>query len=356
MKIWIDACEPKTVIMLKPLYNQLRKKHDIYITSRDFDSTFYLLEKNNLPHIKAGKHGGGSKLGKLKAYSERLDELIKITEKEKPDFLFSLASPEALRISYGLGIPNIIFNDEPRSEGVVKLTLGIADQVIVPECIPLEWYLKYITDQEKLIRFHGIDEVGWLADFEPNKRVISDMGLKENQYVVSRTEATKAQYLADKMEPHETALTKFVPKLVKNHPELTFIILTRYPEQYDHLTSFFKDEIKDETVQIYNALENLANIMYFSKLVITGGGTMVRESALLGVPSIEYFPLGTYPQEQFLIDNGFPLKHIKNEKKIVNNARQFLEENYKIDTKDKIKQLDNPIQIALDEFHKRTLS
>ncbi|MFO8020283.1 MAG: DUF354 domain-containing protein [Promethearchaeia archaeon] len=353
MKIWIDACEPKTVIMLKPLYHKLKKEHEVYITSRDFDATFYLLEKNNLPHIKAGKHGGGSKLGKLKAYSERLDKLIKITEQQSPDFLFSLASPEALRISYGLGIPNIIFNDEPRSEGVVRLTLNLADQVIVPECIPLEWYLRYISKEKKLIRFHGIDEVGWLGDFNPRKKVIENMDLVENQYVVCRTEATKAQYLADKMEPHETRLTQFIPQLLKSHPELTYLILTRYPEQHKHLNTFFKKEIEEGIIRIYKSLENLSDLMYFSKLVITGGGTMVRESALLGVPSIEFFPLATYPQEQFLMDNGFPLNHVKDQKKILQTAIQFLEGDYKINTEEKIEQLDNPIKIALNEFHKR---
>jgi predicted glycosyltransferase len=353
MKIWIDACEPKTVIMLKPLYYKLNEQHDIYITSRDFDSTFYLLEKNNLDHIKAGKHGGGSRLGKLKAYSQRLERLIAITEQENPDFLFSLASPEALRITYGLGIPNIIFNDEPRSEGVVKLTLNLADQIIVPECIPLEWYLKYIPKEEKLLRFHGIDEVGWLEHFKPQKKIIENLNLEEGKYVVCRTEATKAQYLADKMKPHETRLTQFIPELLRNYPELTFLILSRYPEQYNYLNKLFKKEIGKGRIQIFNALENLADIMYYSKLVITGGGTMVRESALLGIPSIEYFPLNTYPQEQFLIDNGFPLKHIKAKKKIINAATEYIEGDYKIDTHKKVKQLDNPVDIALREFKER---
>lgn len=352
MKIWIDACEPKTVIMLKPLYRHLKKENEVYITSRNFDSTLYLLEKNDLPHIKAGRHGGGSKLGKLKAYSQRLEELIQITEEQEPDFLFALASPEALRITYGLGIPNIIFNDEPRSEGVVRLTLNLADQVIVPECIPLEWYLNYVK-KEKLIRFHGIDEVGWLAEFNPQKKIVKNLGLEENSYIVCRTEATKAQYLAEKMAPYETKLTEFIPDLIKLHPELTYIILTRYPEQYDYLNKKFAIEIEKGQIQLYNALENLADLMYFSRLVITGGGTMVRESALLGVPSIEYFPLDTYPQEQFLIDNGFPLKHIKKSEKIVKTASKFLEGNFKMDTRSRIEQLDNPIEIALNEFQKR---
>ena len=223
MKIWIDACEPKTVIMLKPLYEKLKNEHEIYITSRDFDSTLYLLEKYNLPHHKAGKHGGGTKLGKLKSYSQRLKKLINITEKEKPDFLFCLASPEALRIAFGLGIPNIIFNDEPRSKGVVSLTLSLADQVIVPRCIPLEWYLKYL-DENKLIRFNGIDEMGWLSEFQPNEAFLGPLNLTKEEYLIFRTEPTKAQYLADKMKPHESQLTEIIPDLL-SHTDLKCVII-----------------------------------------------------------------------------------------------------------------------------------
>ncbi|MHA1281345.1 MAG: DUF354 domain-containing protein [Promethearchaeota archaeon] len=351
MKIWIDACEPKTVIMLKPLYDFLIKSHEIYITSRDFDSTIYLLDKFGLPHYKAGKHGGGTKIGKLKAYINRLQKLIKITEKEKPEFLFCLASPEALRIAFGLGIPNIIFNDEPRSEGVVKLTLNLADEIIVPRCIPIEWYLKYVSE-DKLIRFNGIDEVGWLADFKPDPSILENLDLIENNYIVCRTEPTKAQYLANKMKPHETQLTEIIPEIIKNS-DIKFLLIPRYKEQYIYLQKFFEDDIKKDRLRLYKAIDQLAHIMYYAKAVITGGGTMVRESALLGVPSIEFFPLDTYPQEQFLIDNGFPLKHIKNSKEIISEVINIINTNKKIDTREKIKELENPIEIAIKEFERR---
>jgi len=352
VKIWIDACEPKTVIMLKSLYEKLKEEHEVYITSRDFDSTIYLLEKYNIPHYRAGKHGGGTKLGKLKSYSQRLKKLISITEKENPEFLFCLASPEALRIAFGLNIPNIIFNDEPRSKGVVSLTLSLADQVIVPRCIPVEWYLNYI-DGNKLIRFNGIDEVGWLSEFQPNEDLLDPLKLSKEEYLIFRTEPTKAQYLAERMKPYETQLMEIIPNLLPL-TDLKCVIITRYEEQFNYLSKYFKKNIDNEQVLIYKALENLDQIMFFSKGVITGGGTMVRESALLGVPSIEYFPLETYPQEQFLIENGFPLKHIKESKKIISEIIKILESNHKINTKPMIKTLDNPLEIAINEFRRRS--
>lgn len=353
MKIWLDFCEPKSVTMLRPLYEKMIEDHEVFITARDFDSTFYLLNKWGIDYTWVGSYGGGTLIGKLKAYSKRLSHLIDIIDSKKPEFLFCITSPEAMRISFGLQIPNIMFNDEPRSFGPCSTTLPYINQVIVPKCIPIEWYLDYGVKEEKIIRFDGIDEVGWLTDFKPNEEIIKNLNLSKDNYVVCRTEPTKAGYLVDKMKPYETQLAEIVPNLLQEKKSVKFLIITRNKEQFKYLNKEFKDDIKKDSVRVYEGLEDLSQIMYFAKMVLTGGGTMVRESALLGVPSIEFFPLETYPQEQFLIDNGFPLKHVHDAKDSVNQALEYLEGNYRKDTFQKIKELENPLEIGINEFKKR---
>lgn len=354
MKIWMDFCEPKSVKMLRPLYEKLSVDHDVFITARDFDSTHYLLNKWGVDYLPVGKYGGNTLLSKLKSYSERIGELIDIIEEKKPNFLFCITSPEALRISFGLQIPNIMFNDEPRSFGPCTTTFPYINQIIVPKCIPLEWYLEYGLKEEKIIRFNGIDEVGWLSDFEPKKELLAPFNLYPEHYVLCRTEPSNAGYLANRMAPHETKLTEILPELLRQAPEFKFLILTRNIEQFQSLSKIFGQEIKINKIKVYQGLDNLAHILYYAKLVITGGGTIVRESGLLGVPSIEFFPLDTYPQEQFLIDNGFPLKHERETKVIIEAAIEYLEGNYKLNTREKIKTLENPIEIGIREFKKRT--
>lgn len=354
MKIWLDFCEPKSVTMLRPLYERLSNYHNVFITSRDFDSTLYLLERWGVKHTLVGKYGGASLMGKLKSYSNRLSELIPIIEKEKPEFLFCITSPEALRISFGLQIPNIMFNDEPRSFGPCTTTFPYVDQIIVPDCIPIEWYLNYGLRKEKIIRFNGIDEVGWLRSFKPDKNIVNGLNLEADRYIVCRTEPTKAGYLLDKMKPNETQLVKIIPKLIELAQEFKFLILTRNDEQFNYLKKLFSIEIKKDIIRIYKGLDQLAHIMFFSKLVISGGGTMVRESALLGVPSIEFFPLETYPQEQFLIENNFPLTHSHKIQDTIKQAITFIEGDYKVNTFSKIKELENPIEIALKQFKVRS--
>lgn len=359
MKIWLDFCEPKSVTMLRPLYNRLIKSHHVFITARDFDSTYALLDDWGVPYIKVGKHGGADLIGKLRAFSDRLRDLIEIIAKEKPDFLFCITSPEAIRIAFGLHIPHIMFNDEPRSKGPSALTLPFLEYVIVPKPIPLEWYTAYGIPAEKIIRFNGIDEVGWLnsEDFVPNSKYLASMQLTENRFIVCRTEPTQAYaHLDNRPGPGETLLTQIVPtllKFVKNENRADkILIITRYQEQFTALSQFFSSEIKSGEIILTKNVVHLADVMYFSALVISGGGTMVRESALLGVPSIEFIPTDTYPQEQFLIDQGFPLIHLKTADAIIKTAKEYLVTVNRKDTREYIKKLENPILVGLELFSK----
>lgn len=360
MKIWFDLCEPKAVIMLQPLYQKLIVKHEVFITARDFDATFDLLDAWSVPYYKVGLHGGSDLMGKLKSYSDRLSGLIPIVEKEKPQFLFGLTSPEGARIAYGLNIPHIMFNDEPRSIGVCKLSLPLVYHLIVPKPIPIDWFTQYGIESERITRFNGIDEVGWLNRewFHPSDQYAKDLGLVPEKYLVCRTEATQSYaHIENRLAPHDTKLTYIIPQLMQKFMEkgmdYKFLLLPRYKEQYDYLLTFFAKEIEKGLIVLRRSVSHLADIMYYSAIVLSGGGTMVRESGLLGIPSIEFIQTSrTYPQEQFLIDNGFPLVHVDIVDEVVQKTLEFLENQKKESTWDKIAALDNPVELAYEKFKK----
>jgi predicted glycosyltransferase len=88
----------------------------------------------------------------------------------------------------------------------------------------------------------------------------------------------------------------------------------------------------------------MVDLCYYSALVISGGGTIVRESSLLNVPSIEYFPGETAPQEQFLIENNFPLIHIKGVENIIKQSIEILS------SKPNSKRFDNSFKKKIANF------
>lgn len=348
MKIWFDLCEPKAVKMLHSLYDRLASEHTIKITARDFDATYALLDAWNMPYLRIGKHGGNTLLGKLRSYADRLEKLITFAAEEKPDLLFGLATPEGLRVSFGLQIPNIIFNDEPRSVGVVKLSLPFADHLIVPASIPIEWFTQYGISLDKIHRFHGIDEVAETVNFTPDPTTIKKYDLSPEQYIICRPEQTAAQYHMKSLKEGETRLTTIIDPLVKVMPDMRFLFVPRNPTQRKFLEKHYRG---NQQVEFFDYLDPIEQFLFHAKLVVCAGGSFVRQSALMNVPSVEYFPLGLYPQEKFLIENGFPLMHTTDPSENPNICQDAIERFAdKHANLDQVRNLENPIDCAMKIF------
>ena len=358
-KIWIDIEEPKTAIMFDSLIKNLNnEKASLFITARNYDSTFQILDDLNLSYLKVGKHGGDKLEGKLKAYIERLGDLFPLIVEFNPDFFITFSSLEGARISYGLNIPSIGFNDEPRNVHVCKLLFPYMDQIITPECVPIELYINLHANPEKLIRYNGIDEIAWLAEFNPNFEELQKFNVERGKYVIIRSEPSFASYFISKLEPEKSLISEFFPLIFNEYPNLKYFIITRTEKQEDYLKSKLRDYIKNTNIILTRYLPNMTNFCFYSALVISGGGTIVRESSLLNVPSIEFFPGDSAPQELFLMKNDFPLVHIKQHKKIAEKAIEILSAKPKPSRftksfKDRLKNFENPNEICFNKIMDR---
>ncbi|MBY9005481.1 MAG: DUF354 domain-containing protein [Candidatus Lokiarchaeota archaeon] len=353
-KIWIDVEQPKTAIMFDSLFRKLYNEDvDLLITARDYDSTFRILDDHNINYLKIGTHGGQKLEDKLRLHIERLRGLLPIVKDFAPDHFITFTSVEGVRIAYGLNIPSIGFNDEPRNIPVCKLVFPLIDNIITPNCIPKEWYIQLHADPKKIIRYNGIDEIAWLSEFTPKPEVLSDFDLERGKYIIMRTEPSAACYFVDKLEPDETLLSKIFPPIINEFPNHKFFLLVRNEKQEEFLKKKLKTHSQNKNLIITRYLPKLDDLCFYSGLVISGGGTIVRESSLLNVPSIEFFPGETAPQEHFLSNNGFPLEHIRDIDRIVKRSIKILnknpsEERFTMSFKEKIKNFDNPNKICLN--------
>ncbi|MFX0009942.1 MAG: DUF354 domain-containing protein [Candidatus Hermodarchaeota archaeon] len=353
-KIWIDIEEPKTAVMFNSLIHKLQSEGaELLITARDYDSTFQILEDLNIEFVKVGKHGGDKLENKLLAYIDRLNQLFPLVSDFRPNYFITFSSVEGPRISYGLKIPSIGYNDEPRNTPVCKLIFPFLDKIITPDCVPEEWYIKLYADKEKLIRYHGIDEIAWLTHYTPNPAILDEYELEKGRYIIMRSEPSFASYFIDKLKPHETLLSAIFPSLFRQFPDYKYILLVRTIEQESYLKGKLKQYLKTKKLRITRYMPNMVDLCYHGALIISGGGTIVRESSLLHIPSIEYFPGETAPQEHFLMKNGFPLFHIKQVAEIVDKAVMLLAESSNIrpsinDVKKKLTQFEDPNEICFN--------
>lgn len=358
-KIWIDIEEPKTAIMFNSLITKLEDEGaSLLITARDYDSTFQILDDLEINYIKVGRHGGAKLNGKLKAYIERLGGLYPYISEFEPEFFITFSSLEGARISYGLNIPSIGYNDEPRNVHVCKLLFPYIDKIITPECVPKDWYIRLHANPEKLIRYNGIDEIAWLLEFQPNFKALKKFDIEKGQYIIIRSEPSFASYFLSKLEPEKTLISDFFPQIFKEFPNLKYFIITRTNKQENYLKVRLRDYLQNKNIILTRYLPNMTNLCFYSALVISGGGTIVRESSLLDVPSIEFFPGDSAPQELFLMRNNFPLVHIKQYNKVAEKAIEILSINpkpnhFSRNFRNRLKDFENPNEICFKNITER---
>ena len=364
-KIWIDVEQPKTGIMFNSIFKMFQSEGaELLITARDYDSTYKILDDNKVEYVKVGAHGGAKLAEKLQTYIDRLRDLLPLVEKFNPDHFVTFSSIEGTRIAYGLGIPSIGINDEPRNIPVCKLLFPFLDKIITSECIPIESYIKYHADRERIIRYDGLDEIAWISEYTPNPNILNEylgkLTLEKGKFVIMRSEPSLACYLIDQLKPEETLISRLFPPLFSKFPDHKYLLLVRTDDQEKFLRKELEQYANNENVFITQYLPNIVDLCFYSALVISGGGTIVRESSLLSVPSIEYFPGDSAPQETFLLNSRFPLQHIREPDKIVNRALEILEQGpsssrFDMSFKEKIAHFENPIEICFNHVKEKLI-
>jgi len=87
-----------------------------------------------------------------------------------------------------------------------------------------------------------------------------------------------------------------------------------------------------------------AKIVANADLVVSAGGTIAREAALQGVPSIVVSELGRTYVNTYLARKGFPI-FMSDPRKVLNLAKRHLGK--KVDVAAKLAQFDNPVEIII---------
>jgi len=311
VKIWYDACTGKHVRYGAAIAKRLRQSgHEVIFTTREHPDTLALARILGENPIVVGKYSPESLFSRLEESANRVIQFSKLFRDNPPDVAISHQSVELCRTAFGLGIPIILTADTPHAKAVNKLTIPFATVLVVSEALPKRFLRKYCPDS--VIRFKGVDEVAWIKDLEPLK----DSEFKKPLIVVREFE-TKAAYALGKSD-----LSAEIAKKLGVLGNVLF--LKRYGKTV-------KEEIVDSARIVANA-----------DLVVSAGGTIAREAALQGVPSIVISDMGRTYVNTYLARKGFPI-FMMDTRKVMNFAKRYLGK--KVDVTAKLTQLDNPVDI-----------
>ncbi|MHA1912586.1 MAG: DUF354 domain-containing protein [Candidatus Kariarchaeaceae archaeon] len=347
MLLWFDALTPKQALILDSIARFFEKKgHKTLFTTRSYDYTISTLDRLKREYIIIGKHGGGDLGQKLIRSTERMSKLTEyiLGLPEEPSLLVSLSSPDANRVAFGLAIHSICLNDAPHAVAVGKLCFSLATKLVITEAISPEKYLSLGATQEKIVQFSGIDEVGWLKDFKPDKKVLTDLGITEtDQLAVLRTEESNASYYRSYLKKEglsvdQTPLISLIRAILDDF-DLKLVVFPRYDKQKAQLEEEFGSKIIIPPKSI-----DTQSLMSFADLVVTGGGTMGREAALLGTPTICFFPK-YLDVEAYLSKIGLPLFHLSDFSEVIPKGLEILAST---DYKQKTEAIINGMEAPLD--------
>jgi len=311
LKIWIDILTPKQVLFFEPLIKKLSKKHELLCTSRDYREATELAKIRKLDVRIVGRHGGGEKAGKLLANINRMSSLLKIIQKFNPGLTISFCSPDASRISFGLGIKHIAFCDSPHADAVMRLTLPLIQKLLIPWIIPKKEFVKYGIESKNIIPYKAIDAAIMIKRQSIKKQNLFKKSNKKR--ILIRMDEEQASYVSK-----SNKIIPIIKKIIDEFNEENIIILGRYLEQIKELKKLFGTKAHILNMS-YDGKFLLENIDVF----IGPGGTMTAESALLGVPTISY---NASPNivEDYLVKKNL-VKKESNPQKIVKTIKKYFE-------------------------------
>ncbi|MBI1816445.1 MAG: DUF354 domain-containing protein [Deltaproteobacteria bacterium] len=282
MRVWIDIENAPQAWFFRPLLPALRARGaETLITVRDYGEAVALLEAASERFTVVGGVAGGSRLARTAAVATRALALARFARGRGVDVAVSHGVRPHLAAAALLRIPCLTGYDYEHASKL--LVHRLACEVLVPRVL-LEQYLRPVgADLTKVTPYDGFKEELYLTDFSPDNAIYAALTLDPTRPIVTiRPPSFHAHYASDE----GNALFFDVLVTLRRNPETQLVITARDATQRAQIASVCGG---DPSVRTPERPVDGLNLIWHSDLVISGGGTMAREAALLGVPAISIF-------------------------------------------------------------------
>jgi uncharacterized protein len=294
-KIWVDLDNSPHVPFFRPIIDELRKRnYEVLVTARDAYQVRELLEFYGVSARLIGRHYGKHKVLKGIGTCWRALAVTAGVRNEKIDLAITHGSRACVIACALLGIPDILLFDYEFAAKIpgIKPTWLMAPGVIAD---------RHKGNGAQIINYPGIKEDVYLSRFCPDYGLKGRLGIPPDDLLVMvRPPATEAHYHNPESEELlKAAIDRFVSTLGTR-----ILLLPRNKRQEADLRSAWAGAIASRQILIPDHVEDGLNLIWNSDLVISGGGTMNREAAALGVPVYSIFRGKIGAVDNYLADQG----------------------------------------------------
>jgi predicted glycosyltransferase len=271
MRIWVDLTNSPHVLVMRPLIERMRAAgHDVQVTARDFAQTLQLLERHRMDHTAIGRHRGGKLADKGVGLAQRSLALARWARGRRFDVAMGHGSNDVTVAAKLLGIPSATAFDYEWAKVQHTVNCRLARVVMVPEVIPPERLYQYGATDRTLRRYEGLKEEYYLADFEPDRAVLGELGIDPAEpLAVVRTPPDVSLY-------HRFENDVFA-RLLDRLRGVQTVVLPRTPAQREELARAGGFIVPERAI-------DAPSLVAFADLVVSAGGTMNREAVALGTP------------------------------------------------------------------------
>lgn len=298
MRIWFELSNSPHINMFYDLIKDLEADgNEVIITSRPLANTIALLDQKGLKHTVIGQHYGKNILKKLFGYPIRVMQLVQYLRIQKPDIAVSQSSYHSALAAWLVGIPSIYTNDNEYALGNIPSFL-FATKILLPQNMSIA-RLKWCTNPFKVIRYPGIKEglFLWLKSeyITEQRELIQTQGVLNSSprvRIFIRTEPPTAQYYNEKLNFMDDIIIALQYKyditvLTRNQAQLAHYLGPQFPAIHVPVIPLSFEQVAIECT-----------------LFIGAGGSMTREIAMLGIPTISVYQANLLDVDRLLIAKG----------------------------------------------------
>ena len=282
IKIWIDLENTPHIPFFRPIIRELRKQgHQVLVTARDGYQTCEMASFHALDFQQVGRHYGRHLMAKAWGLLVRSCQLLRFARQAKPGLALNLGSRSQNLAAKLLAIPVVEIMDY---EHTAESSLLESRWYLTPKVVCAAVHGGRPT--QRIRTYDGIKEDVYVPDFQPDASILDLLGLREAKVVVTaRPPATEAHY----HNPEAELLFAHFIERALTCPELKIVLLPRNPRQEANLRARHPQWFASPKLIVPQGVVDGLNLLWHSDLVVSGGGTMNREAAAMGVPVYSVF-------------------------------------------------------------------
>jgi uncharacterized protein len=295
LRVWVDCTAAAHPLVLRPVIERLEDRgHEVMVTAREYGQTLGILERLGIPYTAVGSHGGASVLGKGRALAGRSARLTQVVWVRRPQLAIGHGSVDLAVVSSLFRIPSAQMQDYEFAGWQRQISFRAARRVLAPDAIPLDRLRRIGAKGKKLVRYPGLKEEYYLADFEPDATVVNELGLdREKVLVVVRPPPETSEYHARNDLYGETI------RRLAGTEDAQAVVIPRTERQGEEVRA-----MGAANLIVPGRAIDAQSLIAFADLVVSAGGTMNREAVALGTPVFTTFAGRMGGVDEALIADG----------------------------------------------------